>query len=55
MLRMATISDKGFGDTIERFTSFTGIKNIVNAINPDCGCGKRQEWLNDKIPYNKKK
>ena len=28
-----------------------GIKKIVKSINPDCGCDKRQQWLNKKIPY----
>lgn len=49
---MATISDKGFGDTVERFTSSTGIKTIVKSVFGDnCGCNERQEWLNKKIPY----
>jgi len=44
-------TSKGFGDTIAKITNATGIAKIVKAINPDCGCDKRQEWLNNKIPY----
>ena len=51
---MATIKDKGFGDTVDRFTTSTGIKAIVKAIAGDsCGCGERKDWLNKKIPYKK--
>ncbi len=52
MHKMITIKDKGFGDTVERFTSATGIKTVVKAVFGDnCGCNERQEWLNKKIPY----
>ena len=44
---------KGLGDTIAKITHATGIAKIVKAIVPDCGCDKRQEWLNNKIPYKK--
>jgi len=44
---------KGLGDTIAKMTHATGIAKIVKAIAPDCGCNKRQEWLNNKIPYKK--
>lgn len=36
---------KGLGDTIAKITKAIGIK-------PCGGCKKRQEWLNEKIPYN---
>ena len=45
------MESKGLGDTIAKFTKATGIKKIVKTINPNCGCDKRQEWLNKKIPY----
>jgi len=49
---MITIKSKGFGDTVEKFTSATGIKTVVKAAFGDnCGCNERQEWLNKKIPY----
>lgn len=48
---------KGFGDTIAKFTKATGITKAVeivsNALNiEDCGCTKRQELLNQLIPYS---
>jgi len=45
------MKSKGLGDTITKFTETTRIKNIVKNITSDCGCAKRQEWLNKKIPY----
>ena len=49
---MATIKSKGFGDTVEKFTTKTGIKSLVKMVAGDsCGCDKRQEWLNKKLPY----
>ena len=51
---MDTIKSKGFGDTVEKFTSSTGIKTVVKAVfGDDCGCDKRQEWLNKMVPYKK--
>lgn len=50
---MINTYDKGFGDTMERLMKKTGIKKLVKNIDPDCGCEKRQEWLNKKIPYKK--
>ena len=49
---------KGLGDSIEKFTKVTGIKNIVDQVNKlrgakDCGCGKRKDQLNKKFPYKK--
>ena len=50
---------KGLGDTIEKITTATGIKNVVQKISKvtgkDCGCGKRKEALNQKFPYQQKK
>jgi hypothetical protein len=46
--------NKGFGDTVKTITDFTGITKIVKGISGgNCGCDKRQEWLNNKIPYKK--
>lgn len=46
---------RGLGDTIDKFTTMTGIKEIVNTIKPKgCGCKKRQEKLNEVIPYEQK-
>lgn len=42
---------KGLGDTIEKITTATGIKKVVDTISnvtgKDCGCNKRKEKLND--------
>lgn len=47
-----TTVSKGLGDTIDKFTTATGIKAIVKAVAPDCGCEERKEWLNEQFPYN---
>lgn len=50
---------KGFGDTIEKITNATGIKQTVDAIasalDIDCGCEARKEALNKIFPYKEKK
>ena len=45
---------KGFGDTFEKFTRYTGIKRLIKWIygEKDCGCDRRQEQWNNWIPYN---
>jgi len=54
MLQMENTISKGFGDTVEKFTSSTGIKTVVKAVfGDDCGCNERKEWLNKKLPYKK--
>lgn len=55
---------KGIGDTIEKITTVTGIKAVVDKVSEvtgkDCGCNKRKEALNNpnllvnKIFYNNK-
>ncbi len=43
---------KGLGDSIDKFTTATGIKKAVKkATGGGCGCGKRQEKLNKMFPY----
>ena len=46
---------RGLGDTIEKITTATGIKqvveNISHAVGADCGCGKRKDALNRIFPY----
>jgi phenylacetate-coenzyme A ligase PaaK-like adenylate-forming protein len=52
---------KGLGDTVEKITTITGIKPLIEYItadvlkvkNKDCGCGKRKEKLNKVFPYKK--
>ena len=48
---------KGFGDTVAKFTEVTGIKKVVEVVTDalgmeDCGCAKRQEILNNLLPYS---
>ena len=50
---------KGFGDTVEKFTTATGIKKLTEytfnkAGKPGgCCCNKRKAWLNQMFPYKK--
>lgn len=41
----------GFGDVIEKVTTATGIKKVVETVSEitgvDCGCSKRKEALNN--------
>jgi hypothetical protein len=46
--------DKGFGDTLARIFTATGVKAVVEAVvGSDCGCKERQEALNELFPYKK--
>ena len=54
------MESKGLGDTIEKFTTRTGIKSFAQMVNragviKDCGCNKRKQWLNKKFPYKTRK
>ncbi len=44
------MKSKGLGDTIEKVTTLTGIKRVVDTISKatgkDCGCGGRKAKLN---------
>ncbi len=50
---------KGLGDTIEKITTATGVKKVVEAaakaVGKDCGCAKRRDALNRVFPYNQNK
>ena len=50
---------KGLGDTIDKITTYTGIKFIVKYISKllgiDCGCDFRRKKINRLIPYKEKK
>jgi len=48
---MITIKPRGLGDTIDNFTTATGIKAIVKKVAPDCGCEERKDYLNKKFSY----
>lgn len=46
------MKSKGLGDTIEKITTATGIKKVVEEVaGKDCGCGKRRDALNRAFPY----
>ena len=48
---------KGLGDSIEKFTTVTGIKKAVETVakatGKPCGCSERRDSLNRKFPYKK--
>ena len=48
---------KGLGDSIEKITRKTKIKQLVRtmakSLGKDCGCKKRQDKLNKMFPYKK--
>ena len=48
---------RGLGDTIEKVTTATGIKKVVDKISQatgtDCGCTKKKDSLNRVFPYKK--
>ena len=45
---------KGLGDTIEKITEVTKLKEIINQVaGDDCGCNERKEKLNKILPYKK--
>jgi hypothetical protein len=51
------VPSRGLGDTIAKFTKATGIAKAVEVVTEalgieDCGCGARQEWANEFMPYN---
>ncbi|MFN5250206.1 MAG: hypothetical protein ACK5DE_04110 [Bacteroidota bacterium] len=50
---------KGLGDSIEKITTATGIKKVVETVSKitgkDCGCKQRRDALNRAFPYQEKK
>ena len=53
------MKSKGLGDTIHKFTTKTGIKNVVDRVsqglNIPCGCNSRRNAMNMMFPYSKGK
>jgi len=49
---------KGLGDTVEKITTVTGIKKVVDTVarrtKRDCGCKRRRDKLNKMFPYGEK-
>lgn len=42
----------GLGDVVEKITTVTGIKAVVEAVvGDDCGCDERKEKLNRLLPF----
>jgi len=55
------MKSKGLGDSIEKFTTATGIKSFTQYLNnkgvlgkSGCNCNKRKEALNKAFYLNKK-
>ena len=55
------MKSQGLGDSIEKFTTATGIKTLTQYLEKNgalgkkgCGCGKRKDALNKNFPYNPK-
>jgi hypothetical protein len=50
---------KCLGDSIEKITTATGIKKVVETVSKitgkDCGCKQRRDALNRAFPYQEKK
>ena len=48
---------KGLGDSIENFTTKTGIKSMVDKVskglNIPCGCEGRRKAMNALFPYSR--
>ncbi len=48
---------KGLGDSIENFTTKTGIKSMVDVVskglNIPCGCEGRRKAMNTLFPYSR--
>jgi len=51
------MKDRGLGDTIDRFTTATGIKKLTKLIPGGCNCNERirkyNELTKDWYPYKK--
>jgi len=49
------MKSRGLGDTIEKVTTATGVKKVVDTISnkmgKDCGCADRRDSLNRMFPY----
>ncbi len=49
------MKSRGLGDSIEKFTKVTGIKQVVDKVTKGgCGCSERRDTLNRLFPYDKK-
>ncbi|ANS05171.1 hypothetical protein [uncultured Mediterranean phage] len=55
------MKSQGLGDTVEKFTTATGIKSFTQYLNKQgvfgkkgCNCNKRKDALNKAFPYKNK-
>jgi hypothetical protein len=48
------VKSRGLGDSIEKFTTATGIKRLADKIPGGCGCDHRKDWFNKNFPYSNK-
>ncbi len=50
---------RGLGDTVEKITTVTGIKAVVDKVSQvsgkPCGCKERRDALNRLYPYKNNK
>lgn len=48
---------RGLGDVVERITTATGMKAVVEYVNggPCRGCAQRQQNLNEAFPFGSEK
>lgn len=46
---------QGLGDTVEKVAYIATLGGLIGPKKKGCGCNKRQEALNKKVPYNKEK
>ena len=46
---------QGLGDTVEKVAYIATLGGLMGPKKKDCGCKKRQEALNSKMPYKKDK
>jgi hypothetical protein len=57
LVKINKMKSKGLGDTIEKITTATGIKKVVDTVSKvtgkPCGCKERRDSLNRKFPYTK--
>jgi len=58
IVNMIRNKPKGLGDSIENFTTKTGIKSMVDTVskglNIPCGCEGRRKAMNALFPYKYK-
>lgn len=56
---MEKSKSKGLGDDIAKLTSKMGLDKVAKRVaelmgKEDCGCEKRQEIINEWVPYDNK-